>query len=387
MTRHFPPDVGALSYRLQHLADVLAEEYDVTVLASQPNRYAGARKAPKREQVGDVSIRRISSMQVLRSRGKVGRLLTELLGALSLSLVALRHRRKIDLAFSSIPPVFYLLPGLVMKRIGRRPVILDVRDLWLDWAAETGLVRSGLVMSVLRRLEHAAIRSADHITLTTESFRQLLIERHNISPDRATVVFNGLDDALLPEAPDGQSRRRPGDPLTVLYAGNLGPSQNILGIRDGLTSSLDRWPNLTMTIVGDGAQHEALAAIDHERLNVVPHVDRTTLATMYRQADAFLLHLADLEVYRHTVPSKVFEYAAYQSPILCGVQGEAREIALRYADCFVFESDNADSFAAAMGRLCSMDDADNAGMPRSDRSEILRSTRAPLWRTVVESVP
>ncbi|MDP6978438.1 MAG: hypothetical protein QF570_07540, partial [Myxococcota bacterium] len=121
LTRHYPPDVGALSYRMRHLAEVLREDYDVTVLAAQPNRYEGAEAAPAIERHDNLTIRRISSVQLLKSRGKVARLLTELLGALWMALVALRHRGEMDIAFATTPPFFYGLPGFVMRRIGRRP--------------------------------------------------------------------------------------------------------------------------------------------------------------------------------------------------------------------------------------------------------------------------
>lgn len=386
LTRHYPPDVGALAYRVEHLARVLSQDYQVTVLASQPNRYRDAPRAARREQSGAITIRRVSSMPILRSRSKAGRLLTELLGAITMSLVALRHRRKIDVVFSSTPPFFYALPGLVMKRLGRRPLVLDIRDLWLDWAEETRLVRSGVVLSILRAFERAAIRSADHITLTTEGFRRLLLERHDVAPARATVVFNGLDDGLVPEAIAPARPRRPGEPLRVLYAGNLGPSQNLLGIRDGLAASLAKWEDLVVTVVGEGSQRDELASIGHERLHVVPHVDRAALVSLYQKADAFLLHLADLEVYRHTVPSKIFEYIAFERPILCGVRGEAREIAFRHAECFGFGSDDSASFSAAVDRLCSGAEPDNTDEPRADRSEILRSSRDSRWLQVFASV-
>jgi glycosyltransferase involved in cell wall biosynthesis len=387
MTRHYPPDVGALSYRIKHLAEALTVDYDVTVLAAQPNRYEGAERAPKIERGEHLTIRRISSVQFFRSRGKVGRLLTELLGALWMSLIALRHRGEIDIAFASTPPFFYGIPGWVMRRIGGRPLVLDLRDLWLDWAEETHILPSGAIVSILRSIEGAVIRSASHLTLATESFRRLLLERHAIPEQCATVVFNGLDDVLIPESLEPARPSKPGTPLRVLYAGNLGPSQSLLGIRDGMLASLEKWPDLAITIVGDGAQWQALRDLDQPRLEVLPHTSRENLAHMCRETDAFLLHLADLEVYRHTVPSKLFEYAAYERPILCGVVGEAEAICRRHADCFAFHSDNSLSFAEAVDRLCSGAPPDNADEPRADREEILRSNRGPVWRRVFAAIP
>ena len=383
LTRHYPPDVGALAFRLEHLAQVLSSTYDVTVLASQPNRYTNAPKAPRLEQAGSIAIRRISSLQILKSRGKVGRLLTELLGALSMSLVALRHLRKIDVVVASTPPFFYSLPGWTMKRIGRRALVLDVRDLWLDWAEETGLVRSRIARKLLRRLERSAVGAADHITVTTDGFQRTLVERYGLDPNRVTTVFNGLDDDLLPEVITPVQSRHEGDPVHVLYAGNLGSSQNLLALTAGMTAALDKWPRLTLTLVGDGTERSALTAVNHERLRVLPHAARERLASLYADADAFLLHLADLDVYRHTVPSKVFEYAAFERPILCGVRGEAKEIAFRHADCFSFTPNDPNSLANALARLCSGEPPDNDKTVRADRSEILRSSRTEVWLTVM----
>ncbi|MCP4039368.1 MAG: glycosyltransferase family 4 protein, partial [bacterium] len=303
LTRHYPPDVGALSYRMKHLAEVLSEDHDVTVLTAQPNRYEGAAKAPAIERQANLTIRRISSVQLLRSRGKVARLLTELLGALWMACVALGHVRKIDLAFATMPPFFYGLPGLLVRRLGRRPLVLDVRDFWLDWAQETGLLRNPVVSFAMRTLERMMIRSADHLTLATEGFRTIMLERHAIDPARATVVFNGLDQVLIPDAVQPALRPAAGDRVDVLYAGNLGPSQNLLGILDGMKTSLKKWDRLTITIVGDGAQWQTLHDVAHPRLRVLPHASREELARLCGETDAFLLHLAKLEVYRHTVPS------------------------------------------------------------------------------------
>ncbi len=386
LTRHYPPDVGALSYRMRHLAEVLQGDYDVTVLAAQPNRYEGAQAAPAIEHHENLTIRRISSVQLLKSRGKVARLLTELLGALWMALVALRHRAEIDIAFATTPPFFYGLPGVAMRHIGRRPLVLDLRDLWLDWAEETGLLRNPLLRFAMRTVERMTIRSASHLTLATNGFRDLLLERHPIDPACATVVKNGLDEVLKPRLVDAPRARTPGAPLHVLYAGNLGPSQNLLGIRDGIVASLDKWPALEITIVGDGAQWQALQEVDHQRLHVLSHTSREELARMCAGTDAFLLHLADLEVYRHTVPSKLFEYAAWQRPILCGVVGEAEAICREHAPCFAFHSDDSDSFASAVDRLCSGEAPDNEGQARAPEEEILRSSRGPLWREVFGSV-
>ena len=385
LTRHFPPDAGALSYRIDHLARTLGETHDVTVLAAQPNRYGKEPRAPKREQDGSVTIRRVSQFRVPGLGGKLGRLLSEFGGAVWMALVALRHRRHIDVGVASVPPLTYALPGWAIKRLGRRRLVLDVRDLWVDWAEESALVASRLGLRILRGFERRMITAADHITVTTAGFRAAIGDRHRVAATDITVIYNGLDAAIAPES-TAERRPDPGEALHVLYAGNLGPSQNMVGIVDGLTQSLTKWRNLTVTIVGDGAQAGDLALASHERLTIRSHVDRDVLRDLYAGADAFLVHLAALDVYRHTIPSKIFEYAAHRRPIVCGVQGEARALAAAHTDCFFFESDDPESLSLAIDRLASGAAADNADAPRADPTELLRESRSELWKRVVERV-
>ena len=82
LLRHYPPDVGALSFRMKHAAETLAKEHEVYVLAAQPNRYAGTQAAQSREVLHGVHVRRTWHGRLFRGKGKYNRGLTDLLGAL-----------------------------------------------------------------------------------------------------------------------------------------------------------------------------------------------------------------------------------------------------------------------------------------------------------------
>jgi glycosyltransferase involved in cell wall biosynthesis len=361
------------------------------VLSSQPSRYQGVARAPARERHGKLLVRRVWNGQVTASRGVLARGLGEALGALWITVVALVGYRKVDEALVSSPPVLYLLPAWALNRLCGVPLVVDVRDLWLDWAEEIGLIRSPRLMRLYRRFERSVLTAARHVTVAAEGFRRSLMERYGVPGDKVTVVYNGLDEVVRPEA-HAPARRteewRPPDgsgaagALRVLYAGNLGPSQNLLGIVEGLRRSVERWPGLEIDIVGDGPQWQALKAAETERLQVLRRVERSELNRLYASADAFLLHLAALRVYACTVPSKIFEYAAYGRPILCGVQGEARALCARHADCYYFASDDPASLEEALGRVMARAAPDNAAVARVDPSELLRSARAPLWEQI-----
>ncbi|NLE37927.1 MAG: glycosyltransferase family 4 protein [Pirellulaceae bacterium] len=387
LLRHYPPDAGAPSYRLKHATSVAAENADVHVLVAQPNRYQGARAAPRREMLDGVNIHRVWHGQIFRSRGKFARGLTELLGALWMTLVALWTYRRVDVVVITTPPLLNSIPGYVMHRLFRKPLIVDLRDLWLDWAEESGVIRSRFAIRLLRAYERSLLCRADQITATTRSFKDLICERYGIAPDRVTVIYNGLDEIVRGEAVPADAKNGARDGFRrLLYAGNLGPSQNLLGIIQGCVESVGKWTNLEITIVGDGLQWQRLKQFDRPRLHVAGRVDREALRDLYAETDAFLLHLADLRVYEHTVPSKLFEYVSYGKTLLCGVTGEALEICRQYADCHEFRSDDPASLVLAVDRFMKGEPANNAEGPRSDVSTVLRANRSPLWRLVFNAV-
>ena len=66
-------------------------------------------------------------------------------------------------------------------------------------------------------------RGADHIVAVTPDIRDALIERHGLSPERVTVVMNGVEAGTFrvapPPSPDGVVR--------LIYSGTLAPYQDI----------------------------------------------------------------------------------------------------------------------------------------------------------------
>ena len=384
LVRHYPPDVGAPSYRAEHAAQVLANDFEVRVLAAQPNRYGDDSVAPRHEVRQGVQIHRAWHGRLFRSRGKLARGVTELIGAVWMTIIAALRYRDSDAVLVSTPPLLYSLPGWALHKLFGVPLIVDLRDLWLDWAEESGVIRSGFLLSLLRRYEQSLIRSARHISVTTRSFKQITSRRFRVDPGRITVIYNGLDEVV--QGDGANVRQTAGDKKDdvrrVLYAGNMGPSQNLLGIVDGCLKGVRQWPNLEILLVGDGMQWPELKARQTDRLRVLPYVDRDELKALYETSDAFLLHLAALNVYKHTVPSKVFEYAAYQKPILCGVAGEARELCRQYAPCYEFRSDDPSSLVKALDRFMRSENPDNFGAQRADLRTVLRAARDPLWKQI-----
>lgn len=84
-------------------------------------------------------------------------------------------------------------------------------------------------------------------------------------------------------------------------------------------------------VVGSGSAIKQLknALIQHKVTNVelVEPVKRTDLLSYYNTADVLFLHLNDLPSLKNVIPSKLFEYAATEKPILGGLSGYSAKFA------------------------------------------------------------
>jgi glycosyltransferase involved in cell wall biosynthesis len=83
----------------------------------------------------------------------------------------------------------------------------------------------------------------------------------------------------------------------------------------------------------------------------VGRVDKDDVRLYWRLADAALVLLRDRPVFRHVVPSKMFEAMATARPIVLGVLGESAELLMEAGAGVVIQPESADALAEAITRL------------------------------------
>lgn len=74
---------------------------------------------------------------------------------------ALALKLEYDLVFATSTPLTAGIPGIVAKRVRRKPFVFEVRDLWPELPRAMGVVRNPLVLAGLSLLERACYGAAD----------------------------------------------------------------------------------------------------------------------------------------------------------------------------------------------------------------------------------
>lgn len=358
---YYPPDIGPGPLRAKSLVDALAEvsneDLEIHVLTAMPNRYHTlAATAPEFEQYGRVCIQRI--VLPYHQSGMVDQSKAFLAYARGV-LKATRNQQWGIIYATSSRLMTATLGRLIANRCSAR-LYLDIRDLFTD-TIEDVLAKNPLklLMPLLKLLERWTFRSAHRINVVSAGF---LPHIKKVAPThQPTVYTNGIDDKFV--TTDFFSTGRHDKPL-VLYAGNMGEGQGLDHIIPAV-AALEG--HVQFKLIGDGGERKTLQHLVEagslSNVRILDPVPRNELFKLYREADLLFLHLNDYKAFRKVLPSKIFEYAATEKPILAGVGGYAADFLRKQVPgVHVFEPCDVAAMRTGLQRLLN-------GPRRIDRTE------------------
>lgn len=307
--------------------------HDVQVLTSVPcyprgEIYDGYRLSlGKEETIDGVRVLRVPQIPD-HSHTAWKRAIYYLSFALSAAILGTPRVRQADvlLVYQAALPIGFAT--WVLRRVRRLPVVLDVVDLWPESIIVSGMAQNALVLRTVRRIARWVYANADHVSVVTEGYRRNLLEL-GVAPEKLGVIYNWMpSDTYRVQAPDAEVARREGleGRFNVMYAGNMGPVQDLATVLDAAERLRDD-AAVQFVLVGDGLQYDDLVSKARERnLTNVRFLGRRRpddMPALYAHAGVLLVHLRPDPLSDVTIPSKVFAYLACGRPILVAVRGEA----------------------------------------------------------------
>ena len=381
LTYYFQPDLCAGSFRSTALVNALAQcapqGCEIDVVTTLPNRYRSFTPGvPAGERRDNVAIHRIPVSEHASGMFDQSRSFAQFaIGAWRMT----RHRQY-DLVFATSSRLMTAVLGAAISSRESQPLYLDIRDIFVDTIGDV-LPRGAvwLAKPFFSALERFAVTRAIGVNLVSEGFTEYFRSRYPSS--RLTFFSNGIDPEFLQESVTPTVDVAPGDPLTVLYAGNIGEGQGLHLIVPPLARRL--LGRAVLRVIGDGGRRaqleKALVAAGSSNVTLVPPMIRDKLIEEYRSADILFMHLNAHSAFRKVLPSKIFEYAATGKPILAGVAGHAAQ----------FLRDNVEN--AAVFRPCDVDDAvramDTLSLKSVSRSDFVkRFARDAVAREMAQDV-
>ncbi len=327
--------------------------------------------------------RRPAAKNALRSNiGHLKRFPDAHLGWLPFALAAAR-RPDYDVAYSSSGPFTSHLVGLLLKRLKKRPWVAELRDGWYRWNRAIFPDYPAWRDVLERRLEGAALRSADRVVLVTDRMAAAFRAQYPEVPSECfTVVSNGFDPAqfLAATAPRSESEH-----WTVLHAGALYYGRSLSRLLDAARRLIDSnkafKAQFRLNLLGtldSRAQAELASSGLNQHVQIQGHVNHAEALAAMSAADVLLLVANTTPGAEATVPGKLFEYLAMGRPILAvaPLDSSTADILAQTGGGWLVPAGDPEAIA------CTLDQAfteHRAGYPkRSNPTEVARFDRSVL---------
>lgn len=360
VSQRFPPDKGGNAARVHDLTTHLnGKDWDATVLTPPPSYPPGeferSWRRSRAETRDGVEVHRLWAWQPqVEDPGTVRRMAYYLTFGVHAMLWLLWHVRRYDAVVTTTPPVSTGAPGLLAALLGK-PLVVDVRDLWIDASVSLGYLAAGSTLErVSRRFQRLVLHTADRVAVTTETLGASLQETYGDSLSEKTVqVSNGVDtDRFRPEAeagettvhaagkgatlvdsngdtatPDRGTKPDSGGP-TIVYTGNIGSAQDLESCICAMSHLSHE--NAVLRLVGSGDLESELKRLTAEqglgdRVTFTGAVPRDEVPGILRSATVGVAPLRDTEELAYAMPTKVYEYLASGLPVVVTGRGELKQ--------------------------------------------------------------
>ena len=344
---YFPPDLGAGAFRMGALAELIDKDPDVnlTVLCAKPNRYKQSAKFKRSDNAC------VKTFWVPAHNSSI---ISQAIGYSFFFIQALIYSifipRK-SIIFGTSSRFFTMFLSYLISKLRRGKLVIDLRDIFSEsLESNFGNNQSFIFRKIIRLLFYIECKCLNHakkLFQVSPAFKKYFID--SVQGDWIDCL-NGIDEIFLK---NNKTLVKEKDHITLLYAGNIGIAQSLSSIIPQAAKNL---PGHKFRIIGDGTDLENLKSEIHYRnicnVNLLPPVSRDKLVKEYENADILFLHLKDVPAFKRVIPSKIFEYGAFNKPICAGTSGLSKEfLEKNISNIFFFEQHSSSSLVDTLQKI------------------------------------
>ena len=325
LNEYFPPDTSATAKFASLVAEALAVNHRVTVLAGRPS-YDPVERHPryllKREVRGNLVVERVGSTAY--SRFQMSRRVSNYLTYLSLAIPrALSIPSDIVLAMTD-PPIEGIA-GALVARLSGRPFVYNIRDMYPDMAVGGSILRAGSFTARWEAMHRWALRRAARVIVLGGDMRDRIIAK-GVDPARVVVSRDGIIiPETVPSPENSVAREIRGDfRFALVHAGNIG----FYGAWQTLISAVRMLEKegVGLVFIGEGAMKSQVEAMAEgcRAIRFLPFRPPSEVSLVLSSGD---MHVVTVKrgLEGVVVPSKLYPTLAAGRPVL-GVAPEESDV-------------------------------------------------------------
>ena len=323
------PDEGGGTRHYELAKYLIQMGHKVTVIASDVDYLSGNKKTKKREIKEGIEIIYVLTLSSVH-KSFLGRGLAFLSFSFSSFFEALKVRG-FDVVIGTSPPLFQAITSLVIAKLKRKKFVYEVRDLWVDFARELGVVRNKFILNLLKKFENLLYKKADLIIVNSPGFLPFILS--SISKDKVILIPNGVNTEDFDEAieKDRELEYKLGisGKFVIMYAGNLGVANDIDTILNAARLLKDII-DIVFVLIGGGIRKDEIKkrikTEEMENVIVLDPVSKKEIPKVISLADVCLATIKNTPLLQVVYPNKVFDYMASGKPTILTIGGVIRNV-------------------------------------------------------------
>jgi len=261
-------------------------------------------------------------------------------------------KENIDLIFTSSLPWTSSLIGVLLKKLTKKPLVIEFRDAWSFNPHITYTMKTHQWFNT--HLESFVLKNLDHLITVTPGMINGYVNKRPDLKNRISLIYNGFDPN------DFQFKETKSfDKFTIIYTGSFyglqSPELFFRGLRKVISKKIILKNEMQVLLVGHKTKFVEKLIEKYNLKEIVNYKDFVLVKEANRyilKSQMLLLIIGDDERAKsHVLTGKVFQYLATGKPILALVpKGDASEMIQKYSDnsYIISDYDNIDKIAEAI---------------------------------------
>lgn len=337
VSQYFDPEV----FRGNDVAYYLASRgLDVTVVTGTPNYpignfYEGYGWFKKTREIKN-GVRVIRIPIIARGKNALTLMLNYFSYFINASIFLLFHLiwHKYDACFvQQLSPVMMAMPGVLFKKLTKKPLYTWVLDLWPESLQSAGGINNKYVLKFFELFVSSEYKNSDKILISSKGFEKSILEKGDYKdklvyyPQWAEDVFSNPVKKEIPDITEG---------FNVMFAGNVGEAQDFTHIIEAV-KLLTPEDGIRFVIVGNGrksawVEEQVKMFALEDRISLLGRFPIDYMPSFFEKADVMLVSLKDETIFNLTAPAKIQAYMAVAKPIVAMMNGAGYEM-IKEAEC------------------------------------------------------
>jgi glycosyltransferase involved in cell wall biosynthesis len=328
----YPPEIRSAAQLMKDLADGLKSRgYNVWVATSYPKYNLVDSEMsvwPKIADENGIKVLRIKTLPHHKVNFIIRGIAQLLLPHIFFQEIKKNIKDKIDVTIVHSPPLPLAITAYKVKKFYKAKYILNLHDIFPQNAIDLGVLKNKLIIKFFERMERNAYQNSDLIVVPSNSHKQFLEEKRNVSAQKIQVIHHWLDiNPFLQLQKTGKFRKLYNlkDKFVFLFGGVIGPSQGLdllIKIADRIKEKKD----IVFLLVGDGsAKEDLIKTVQKLNLkNVIfkPFVSLEEYPELVKDCDVGLVCLTDKNT-TPAVPAKILSYLTAAIPVIAFLHKES----------------------------------------------------------------